>query len=72
MLTAVLSPFVNSLKASIIFNLQQLLPGKKFWETDESSKDGPKGIFLGDQWRDSAWGTSGNLALAVYCDLCLS
>jgi hypothetical protein len=55
---------MNSLKASIIFNLQQLLPGKKFWETDESSKDGPKGIFLGDQWRDSAWGTSGNLALA--------
>ncbi|XP_048671873.1 pumilio homolog 1 isoform X10 [Marmota marmota marmota] len=49
---------MNSLKASIIFNLQQLLPGKKFWETDESSKDGPKGIFLGDQWRDSAWGTS--------------
>ena len=47
---------MNSLKASIIFNLQQLLPGKKFWETDESSKDGPKGIFLGDQWRDSAWG----------------
>ena len=46
---------MNSLKASIIFNLQQLLPGKKFWETDESSKDGPKGIFLGDQWRDSAW-----------------
>ncbi|XP_031818247.1 pumilio homolog 1 isoform X7 [Sarcophilus harrisii] len=37
---------------------EQLLPGKKFWETDDSSKDGPKGIFLGDQWRDSAWGTS--------------
>ncbi|XP_053432821.1 pumilio homolog 1 isoform X9 [Nycticebus coucang] len=37
---------------------EQLLPGKKFWETDETSKDGPKGIFLGDQWRDSAWGTS--------------
>ncbi|XP_073089637.1 pumilio homolog 1 isoform X8 [Manis javanica] len=37
---------------------EQLLPGKKFWETDESSKDGPKGIFLGDQWRDNAWGTS--------------
>ncbi|XP_029395849.1 pumilio homolog 1 isoform X9 [Mus pahari] len=37
---------------------EQLLPGKKFWETDESSKDGPKGIFLGDEWRDSAWGTS--------------
>uniref|UniRef100_A0A8C5SMQ1 Pumilio homolog 1 n=1 Tax=Laticauda laticaudata TaxID=8630 RepID=A0A8C5SMQ1_LATLA len=31
---------------------------KKFWESDDSSKDGPKGIFLGDQWRDSAWGTS--------------
>uniref|UniRef100_A0A8C0UZ10 Pumilio homolog 1 n=1 Tax=Cyanistes caeruleus TaxID=156563 RepID=A0A8C0UZ10_CYACU len=36
----------------------ELLPGKKFWESDDSSKDGPKGIFLGDQWRDSAWGTS--------------
>ncbi|XP_039596573.1 pumilio homolog 1 isoform X15 [Polypterus senegalus] len=35
----------------------ELLPGKKFWETDDSSKDGPKGIFL-DQWRDSAWGAS--------------
>ncbi|MEE6484832.1 hypothetical protein FKM82_014066 [Ascaphus truei] len=37
---------------------QQLLPGKKFWESDDSNKDGPKGIFLGDQWRESAWGTS--------------
>ncbi|KAG9493016.1 hypothetical protein GDO78_001115 [Eleutherodactylus coqui] len=37
---------------------EQLLPGKKFWETDDSNKDGPKGIFLGDQWRDSAWGAS--------------
>uniref|UniRef100_A0A8C5SRP5 Pumilio homolog 1 n=1 Tax=Laticauda laticaudata TaxID=8630 RepID=A0A8C5SRP5_LATLA len=45
----------NSISA---FPLQQLLPGKKFWESDDSSKDGPKGIFLGDQWRDSAWGTS--------------
>ncbi|TRZ01137.1 hypothetical protein DNTS_007858 [Danionella cerebrum] len=36
---------------------EQLLTGKKFWETDDSGKDGPKGIFL-DQWRDSAWGTS--------------
>ncbi|XP_064408247.1 pumilio homolog 1 isoform X1 [Latimeria chalumnae] len=35
---------------------EQLLPGKKFWESDDSSKDAPKGIFL-DQWRDSAWGT---------------
>lgn len=39
--------------------MQQLLTGKKFWETDDSGKDGPKGIFL-DQWRDSAWGASGN------------
>ncbi|KAM5180043.1 pumilio homolog 1 isoform 6-T7 [Mantella aurantiaca] len=37
---------------------EQLLPGKKFWESDDSNKDGPKGIFLGDQWRESAWGTS--------------
>ncbi|MFT7813230.1 pumilio homolog 1 isoform X4 [Arapaima gigas] len=36
---------------------EQLLPGKKFWDLVESSKDGPKGIFL-DQWRDSAWGTA--------------
>uniref|UniRef100_A0AAX7UR64 Pumilio homolog 1 n=1 Tax=Astatotilapia calliptera TaxID=8154 RepID=A0AAX7UR64_ASTCA len=35
----------------------ELLTGKKFWETDDSGKDGPKGIFL-DQWRDSAWGAS--------------
>nr|XP_048290182.1 pumilio homolog 1 isoform X12 [Myodes glareolus] len=46
-------PFLTLHKSAL-----QLLPGKKFWETDESSKDGPKGIFLGDQWRDSAWGTS--------------
>uniref|UniRef100_A0A9J8DLP1 Pumilio homolog 1 n=1 Tax=Cyprinus carpio carpio TaxID=630221 RepID=A0A9J8DLP1_CYPCA len=36
---------------------EQLLTGKKFWETDDSGKDGPKGIFL-DQWRDCAWGAS--------------
>uniref|UniRef100_A0A8C5N4B4 Pumilio homolog 1 n=1 Tax=Gouania willdenowi TaxID=441366 RepID=A0A8C5N4B4_GOUWI len=35
----------------------ELLTGKKFWEPDDSGKDGPKGIFL-DQWRDSAWGAS--------------
>ncbi|KAM9687743.1 pumilio homolog 1 isoform 17-T18 [Trichechus inunguis] len=48
----------SSLQMSLSYAAVQLLPGKKFWETDESSKDGPKGIFLGDQWRDSAWGTS--------------
>ncbi|XP_029104049.1 pumilio homolog 1 [Scleropages formosus] len=36
---------------------EQLLPGKKFWESEEPGKDGPKGIFL-DQWRDSAWAAS--------------
>uniref|UniRef100_A0A674B8K5 Pumilio homolog 1 n=1 Tax=Salmo trutta TaxID=8032 RepID=A0A674B8K5_SALTR len=35
----------------------ELLTGKKFWESDEAGKDGPKGIFL-DQWRDSAWGAT--------------
>lgn len=47
-------------------SLQQLLTGKKFWETDDSGKDGPKGIFL-DQWRDSAWGASGT-DLAAVCE----
>ncbi|XP_069742516.1 pumilio homolog 2-like isoform X3 [Narcine bancroftii] len=36
----------------------ELLPAKKFWESDDSSKDGHKGIFLGDEWRDTAWGAS--------------
>ncbi len=44
--------------------LQQLLTGKKFWETDDSGKDGPKGIFL-DQWRDSAWGASGMCEIKI-------
>ncbi|XP_055512491.1 pumilio homolog 1 isoform X6 [Leucoraja erinacea] len=39
-------------------SMGELLPGKKFWESDDTNKDGPKGIFLGDQWRDSAWGPS--------------
>uniref|UniRef100_A0A8C0LJB0 Pumilio RNA binding family member 2 n=1 Tax=Canis lupus dingo TaxID=286419 RepID=A0A8C0LJB0_CANLU len=38
---------------------QFLLPTKKFWEPDDSTKDGQKGIFLGDdEWRETAWGTS--------------
>nr|XP_045004783.1 pumilio homolog 2 isoform X8 [Jaculus jaculus] len=37
----------------------ELLPTKKFWEPDDSAKDGQKGIFLGDdEWRETAWGTS--------------
>ncbi|KAM6433623.1 pumilio homolog 2 isoform 3-T3 [Rhynochetos jubatus] len=35
----------------------ELLPAKKFWEPDDSAKDGQKGIFLGDEWREAAWGT---------------
>ncbi|XP_078397662.1 pumilio homolog 2-like isoform X11 [Cetorhinus maximus] len=36
----------------------ELLPAKKFWESDDSAKEGQKGIFLGDEWRDTAWGAS--------------
>ncbi|XP_039743708.1 pumilio homolog 2 isoform X4 [Pteropus medius] len=37
----------------------ELLPTKKFWEPDDSTKDGQKGIFLGDdEWRETAWGPS--------------
>ncbi|KAG7465894.1 hypothetical protein MATL_G00158610 [Megalops atlanticus] len=36
---------------------EQLLPGRKFWDADDSGKDGPKGLFL-DQWRESTWGAS--------------
>ncbi|XP_077008287.1 pumilio homolog 2 isoform X5 [Tamandua tetradactyla] len=37
----------------------ELLPTKKFWEPDDSTKDGQKGIFLGDdEWRETAWGTT--------------
>uniref|UniRef100_A0A8C8GWA0 Pumilio homolog 1 n=1 Tax=Oncorhynchus tshawytscha TaxID=74940 RepID=A0A8C8GWA0_ONCTS len=38
----------------------ELLTGKKFWESDEAGKDGPKGIFL-DQWRGGAWGATDHL-----------
>ncbi|KAI1895139.1 hypothetical protein AGOR_G00103230 [Albula goreensis] len=36
----------------------ELLPAKKFWELDESAKDGQKGIFLGEEWRENTWGAS--------------
>ncbi|XP_048453271.1 pumilio homolog 2 isoform X3 [Rhincodon typus] len=36
----------------------ELLPAKKFWESDDSTKEGQKGIFLGDEWRDTAWGAT--------------
>ncbi|XP_029451832.1 pumilio homolog 2 isoform X2 [Rhinatrema bivittatum] len=35
----------------------ELLPAKKFWDPDDA-KEGQKGIFLGDEWRENAWGTS--------------
>lgn len=50
---------------NFLFLPQQLLTGKKFWESDDSGKDGPKGIFL-DQWRDSAWGASGNYCMRLH------
>ncbi|KAM8954163.1 pumilio homolog 2 isoform 2-T2 [Pelodytes ibericus] len=36
----------------------ELLPAKKFWEPDESAKDGQKGMFLADEWRENTWGAS--------------
>ncbi|XP_072263596.1 pumilio homolog 2 [Pyxicephalus adspersus] len=36
----------------------ELLPAKKFWEPDDPSKDGQKGMFLADEWRENAWGPS--------------
>uniref|UniRef100_A0AAY4AXB7 PUM-HD domain-containing protein n=1 Tax=Denticeps clupeoides TaxID=299321 RepID=A0AAY4AXB7_9TELE len=36
----------------------ELLPAKKLWESDELPKDGRKGILLGEEWRETAWGPS--------------
>ncbi|XP_063298192.1 pumilio homolog 2 [Pelobates fuscus] len=36
----------------------ELLPAKKFWEPDDSAKDGQKGMFLADEWRENTWGAS--------------
>ncbi|XP_039637121.1 pumilio homolog 2 isoform X2 [Perca fluviatilis] len=36
----------------------ELLPAKKLWDSDELAKDGRKGILLGEEWRDNAWGSS--------------
>ncbi|XP_021109160.1 pumilio homolog 2 isoform X8 [Heterocephalus glaber] len=37
----------------------ELLPTKKFWDPDDPTKDGEKGVFLGgDEWRETAWGPS--------------
>lgn len=44
----------------------QLLPAKKFWESDESAKDGQKGIFLGEEWRENAWGASRKCDRALF------
>ncbi|XP_030054686.1 pumilio homolog 2 isoform X9 [Microcaecilia unicolor] len=35
----------------------ELLPAKKFWDPDDA-KEGQKGIFLGNEWREHAWGAS--------------
>uniref|UniRef100_A0A8C6TP04 Pumilio RNA-binding family member 2 n=1 Tax=Neogobius melanostomus TaxID=47308 RepID=A0A8C6TP04_9GOBI len=36
----------------------ELLPAKKLWDSDELAKDGRKGMLLGEEWRDNAWGSS--------------
>uniref|UniRef100_A0A3Q3KDN4 PUM-HD domain-containing protein n=1 Tax=Monopterus albus TaxID=43700 RepID=A0A3Q3KDN4_MONAL len=36
----------------------ELLPAKKLWDSDELAKDGRKGMLLGEEWRDTAWGSS--------------
>uniref|UniRef100_A0A8C7DU88 PUM-HD domain-containing protein n=1 Tax=Oncorhynchus kisutch TaxID=8019 RepID=A0A8C7DU88_ONCKI len=36
----------------------QLLPAKKLWDSDDLSKDGRKGMLLGEEWRENAWGSS--------------
>eukprot|EP00062_Callorhinchus_milii_P020945 gi/632977149/ref/XP_007905185.1/ PREDICTED: pumilio homolog 2 isoform X8 [Callorhinchus milii] len=43
----------------------ELLPAKKFWESDDSAKDGQKGIFLGDEWRDNAWSASHSVSQPI-------
>uniref|UniRef100_A0A671E4J5 Pumilio RNA binding family member 2 n=1 Tax=Rhinolophus ferrumequinum TaxID=59479 RepID=A0A671E4J5_RHIFE len=56
-------PFLQNSVFQRVCHIQRtdlrLLPTKKFWEPDDSTKDGQKGIFLGDdEWRETAWGTS--------------
>ncbi|XP_046905726.1 pumilio homolog 2 isoform X2 [Hypomesus transpacificus] len=36
----------------------ELLPAKKLWDSDELAKDGRKGLLLGEEWRENAWGSS--------------
>eukprot|EP00066_Takifugu_rubripes_P021267 XP_011610533.1 PREDICTED: pumilio homolog 2 isoform X3 [Takifugu rubripes] len=36
----------------------ELLPAKKLWDSDELAKDGRKGMLLGEEWRENAWGSS--------------
>ncbi|XP_058524215.1 pumilio homolog 2 isoform X7 [Ochotona princeps] len=49
---------IGPVKAKVDRSRTKLLPTKKFWEPDDSTKDGQKGIFLGDdEWRETAWGT---------------
>lgn len=36
----------------------ELLPAKKLWDSDEMAKEGRKGILLGEEWRETAWGAS--------------
>ncbi|XP_034555345.1 pumilio homolog 2 isoform X5 [Notolabrus celidotus] len=43
----------------------ELLPAKKLWDSDELAKDGRKGMLLGEEWRDNAWGSPQGGGLGV-------
>lgn len=45
-------------KVIALLTFLQLLPAKKLWESDELAKDGRKGMLLGEEWRENAWGAS--------------
>uniref|UniRef100_A0A3Q2VMM5 Pumilio RNA-binding family member 2 n=1 Tax=Haplochromis burtoni TaxID=8153 RepID=A0A3Q2VMM5_HAPBU len=49
---------VNSWFVFCFTELRHLLPAKKLWDSDELAKDGRKGMLLGEEWRDNAWGSS--------------
>uniref|UniRef100_A0A3Q3C3T6 Pumilio RNA-binding family member 2 n=1 Tax=Haplochromis burtoni TaxID=8153 RepID=A0A3Q3C3T6_HAPBU len=46
-------------------HIDQLLPAKKLWDSDELAKDGRKGMLLGEEWRDNAWGSSHSVSQPI-------
>ncbi|XP_068136306.1 pumilio homolog 2 [Hyperolius riggenbachi] len=43
----------------------ELLPAKKFWEPDDPSKDGQKGMFLPDEWRENTWASHHSMSQPI-------